>query len=102
VPLLPVPIPAEFDPPVTDNEPSPFEWIVTFEADEHSIPACQIAVEEIAFFPVATILTELTEIVTGATVFIVTSWRTSVTLLFLISTMFVVEVPITVILSIEP
>jgi hypothetical protein len=72
-----------------------------FEPREQSSPAFLAPVEVMAFVPVATIVTELAEITTAALVFMVTSWKAIVTLLFSILIWFTPEDPITVIFAEE-
>jgi hypothetical protein len=72
-----------------------------FESNEHSIPAFPSPVEEMAFVPVVTMVTELAEIVMGEVVFTLTFLRTILISLFVTSTLYAVEVPVTTTVSIE-
>jgi hypothetical protein len=100
-PFKPVPIPAESEPPLTDKEPSPADFIVIFESNEHSIPPFASAVETIVLLPDPTIVTELPEIVTAAVVVMLMSSNTIVTSLSMISMPFAVDDPVTTIVPIK-
>jgi hypothetical protein len=72
-----------------------------FELNEHSSPAFPAAVEEMVFVPVVTIVAELAEIRMDEAVFTLMFWRTIRILLFVTSTLYAVEVPVTTTVSIE-
>jgi hypothetical protein len=99
VPFPLVPIPAEVLVPVTYKGLSPAAWIVMFESDEHSIPAFPSAIGVIVFVAAAMSVAELAEIMTDAVVLRLMSSKIRVTSLFLISIPFVIEVPVTTIVS---
>jgi hypothetical protein len=99
VPFPPLPIPAEFLPPVTNNELSLSAWIVIFEFNEHSIPAFPAPIEEIVFVPVLTMVAELAEIVMDEVVVTLMFWRTILIVLLVTSTLYAVELPVTTTVS---
>jgi hypothetical protein len=70
-----------------------------FECNEHSIPAFPAPIEEIVFVPLVTIVTELAEIVMDEVVFTLMFWRTILILLFVTTTLYAVELPVTTTVS---
>jgi hypothetical protein len=70
-----------------------------FDSDEHSIPAFPSAVEVMMFVPDTMIVAALAEMMTDAVVLTLMSSKTIMTSLLLISTLFVIDVPVTTIAS---
>jgi hypothetical protein len=73
-----------------------------FEFNEHSTPALPAPIEEMVFVPVATMVAELAEIVMDEVVLMSMFWRTTLILLFVTSTLYAVEFPVTTTVSVEP
>jgi hypothetical protein len=99
VPFPPVPIPAAFEPPVADKEPPSVDWMVIFESSKHSIPGLSSVSVVIAFVPVLTMVTELAETRTDDLHFMSMFWKTMVTLLSRIAIIFVLDEPVTKMVS---
>jgi hypothetical protein len=91
-------VPTQVKLPVTDKELSPVSGIIRFESNGHSIPA---EVKVTMFVPGAMIRTELVQILTGAVVVILTSWKRIVTLMFSILRKCSVEDPVTNMVALE-
>jgi hypothetical protein len=70
-----------------------------FEFNEHSIPALPAPLEEMVFVPVVTMVAELAEIVMDDVVSTLMFWRTNLIMLFVTSTLYAVEVPVTTTVS---
>jgi hypothetical protein len=101
IPFLLVPIPADSEPPFTENELSSTPMKVMFDLDEHSIPASSAAVEIIQFVPVPTSVTELPQIVTADVVITSISTKIRVMFVFSIFTKLSVEFPVTKIVDMK-
>jgi hypothetical protein len=94
VPFAAVPMPVEFTPPATMNELPASDASVTFESEEHSIPACSGEIERKLFEKFEIIITELLEITRGAVTFKKTLEKTIVSCALRISTELLFEFPL--------